>query len=331
MSKGKTSSGLSAEMAAFIRREVLGHPNEPKPFQKDNVGYKKPPKSGQFQKGQSGNPNGRPKAAPQLTATTEAILATADKSIITQGPDGTEQITLREALVRKAMEAALKGNAHAQKTVLAEIHRAEAIKAERIKAEVENWTAYCREGRRRLAESQEREGEAPTLIPHPDDIVIDEAEGVSFTGPATLEEYAECLFTMRERNALILQDALDRRQEVIPRYPQSQSEHGIAFLTAMTCHRRLPVRLQIHEELRDRIDDARSMTKRDLLRETKDAWMAAGFKLPRGFTMAMPEDTQHIMPAIEQLFDELDPKTVTEDDILMALKRMFNGLGVKVA
>ena len=40
----------------------------------EKVGYKKPPRENQFKPGQSGNPNGRPKAAPNFNTVIESEL-----------------------------------------------------------------------------------------------------------------------------------------------------------------------------------------------------------------------------------------------------------------
>jgi hypothetical protein len=70
------------------------------------VGRGCPPKGTQFKKGQSGNPNGRPKRDAKFNALLEEILSEESKVKLR----GAEAIlTHREILARKAIELALKG------------------------------------------------------------------------------------------------------------------------------------------------------------------------------------------------------------------------------
>ena len=66
------------------------------------VGYKRPPKHTQFAKGQSGNPNGRPKRPDGINI---RELLDSDQ----QGKNG-EVISKREALVVRLMNDAMAGN-----------------------------------------------------------------------------------------------------------------------------------------------------------------------------------------------------------------------------
>ncbi len=50
-----------------------------------DVGYGRPPKHSRWQKGQSGNPKGRPKSRPEILADAAAILA---EPVRAQTPDG---------------------------------------------------------------------------------------------------------------------------------------------------------------------------------------------------------------------------------------------------
>lgn len=79
------------------------------------VGYGKPPVSGQFKKGQSGNPNGRPKGAKSLGTIVQTELATR-LSITLDGQS--KQVSRLEALVMKLMQDALAGDAKAQAHML---------------------------------------------------------------------------------------------------------------------------------------------------------------------------------------------------------------------
>lgn len=80
----------------------------------DPVGYGKPPKSGQFKPGQSGNPSGKKKG--KSLAQFIAEVGEADKTF-TQG-NKTVTMPANEALALKVYAEALKGKHQAAKLVL---------------------------------------------------------------------------------------------------------------------------------------------------------------------------------------------------------------------
>lgn len=74
------------------------------------IGYKKPPKSSQFQPGQSGNPKGRKKGTKGMkTLARETLTA----KVIVRTTDGTKKMERIEALMHKFIELAMKGNPRA--------------------------------------------------------------------------------------------------------------------------------------------------------------------------------------------------------------------------
>src|SRR4051794_21207728 len=91
------------------------------------IGYGKPPVQGQFQKGRSGNPNGRrkkekqsepaAKARPDI-ATRELFLRFAARQVSGRGGDGDVKMTAEEAVLHSMFSAAVKGSSHAQKNFL---------------------------------------------------------------------------------------------------------------------------------------------------------------------------------------------------------------------
>ena len=83
-----------------------------KPYE---VGYGKPPVGSQFKAGQSGNPKGRPKAAPDLT---DLLLKEASKQItVTQGGKPTKMSQLQ--VMAKALYAkAMKGDIQSAKLIV---------------------------------------------------------------------------------------------------------------------------------------------------------------------------------------------------------------------
>lgn len=81
----------------------------------DAVGYGKPPKSGQFKKGQSGNPKGRPKGSLDYQTYVKAMLAT--QVTITEGGKR-KRVSALQATLMRLNEKSLKGDMRAIEKVL---------------------------------------------------------------------------------------------------------------------------------------------------------------------------------------------------------------------
>lgn len=79
------------------------------------VGYGKPPKSGQFQKGQSGNPKGRPKGRKAIMTIAEDVLR---KKITVKEGGKTKRICKVEGVFSQVTNDALRGDARATDQVL---------------------------------------------------------------------------------------------------------------------------------------------------------------------------------------------------------------------
>lgn len=146
----------------------------------DPVGRGRPPKDCQWPKGTSGNPKGRPKkmpAAPQKANSNALILAEADRVItLTEGGKPVSMST-EQAVLRAMVVAALKGNSHAQRSLMQMVNNARAqeqVQKDRnlraallLQIELDaKRTDWLRQGR-----------DEQDMLNHPSDIEIDSATG----------------------------------------------------------------------------------------------------------------------------------------------------------
>jgi hypothetical protein len=70
-------------------------------------GYRKPPKNGQFKKGQSGNPKGRPKKPSEPVSTAYLFRKVANEMAAIEAGNRNETMTRWEAFARQVQNLAL--------------------------------------------------------------------------------------------------------------------------------------------------------------------------------------------------------------------------------
>jgi hypothetical protein len=84
------------------------------------IGYRRPPESGRFKKGQSGNPKGRPKGSINFLTILEQELG---QSIVVNENGKKKNITRMQAMVKRLVAGALQGDLKALMTLFEILRR----------------------------------------------------------------------------------------------------------------------------------------------------------------------------------------------------------------
>jgi len=84
------------------------------------IGYKRPPKAGQFKKGRSGNPKGRPKGSNNFVTLLEQELG---QSIVVNENGKKKTVSRMQAMVKRMVSGALQGETRAMLTLVEILRR----------------------------------------------------------------------------------------------------------------------------------------------------------------------------------------------------------------
>ena len=248
-----------------------------------------------FKKGQSGNPNGRPKKkANQITQSADEtlldtfILDFANRDLTLMSGERKVSMNGLEAIIHAQAKSAMSGNAHAQKDILNRMDRS--LEKQRIRQfeRAEGWRAYKKSLSEELIKlrANDPDFDEDSQLPHPDDITINDNNTVTFSGPMDIEQLEQCNEVIELRDVLILQAELDgwdnkpQDNQFILDNPigfadqMGQHTNG-AYLLAHLLDRALPQRKRLTDkEWLFAMLAADRLTKRELFRELYRRWNA---------------------------------------------------------
>lgn len=255
-----------------------------------SVGFGKAPEQHRFKKGQSGNPKGRSKNAKAKEKSPrfgegylKAFLQQEVFRDLQLHENGKAvKLSAIQAVLRSLVLDGVKGGRLAKRQVYELLKREEQEAAERSIERYEHWAAFKAKSEALIQKCRKEGSPIPQFYPHPDDILLDEANvEVHFLGPRSADQAIPYI------RAALMRDWLIARLVLLGRYgrrsisPDKEGEDQISANEIPTLiERALPPSFQRSEsEMRAFVATLMGLGKRQLHKQM-DALMRESEGLP---------------------------------------------------
>ena len=268
----------------------------------------------------------------KLTPLQEALLIEAGRDITIVSNGQTQTLSMEEVLIRKLAQSAAAGGQHAMSTVIRHINKAQQIQQQKIDDDVAFGRKLKAMQEQEMRKVLQRGGDPDTVLPHPDDVVVEEGVGYHLIGPVDAEDLRRVKRDCAWRDAIILQVALEDRLGPLPTTPgQPPSKHtsgDSALLVLQFVNNDLPQRFRKSDaQVTFELMRYEGVSKRELLKRSHRAWAALGCVKPRGWRLppleALTGMLHRVVPAMVALLPEVKAGKLSADAIAKRFERMI--------
>lgn len=236
------------------------------------------PNAGQFVKGKSGNPRGRPKKRKHKVPTDSSVrdqflkAAEAPMKLTENGKE--VQIPVHDAIKRSEIVTAMKGSSHAQRNFLARYERFCRERMEEIEENHQQWRLYINAYETIVKDFADRREPLPDYYPHPDELHFPEGRFVTgWLGNNPCQGSILRQFSVQERDVWLLQCEKDRRY-----FGSNEELDHVSGGLALFINVLLPKAVQLDQaRLNIRLGKQRTLQKPELQRRLTAAWAEIGF------------------------------------------------------
>ncbi|MDH4414775.1 MAG: hypothetical protein QE484_15795 [Rhizobium sp.] len=284
-----------------------------------------------------GGGEGSRDGADQLTSLQEILLKEAARPVNIVAEGRSQTISMEEVLIRKLLQVAANGGQHAISNAIYLINDAQRLEQLRVAEEVELGLTFKGRQQQRLAEVMARRGDPNTVLPHPNDIVVEVSVGYKIIGPFDETELKRVLRDCEWRDAAILQAALEERLgPPTAGEPADASRHpadATSLFMMQVLNRALPKRFQKTDvQIMWELSRYQGISKRELLKLAHRKWRSLGRPKPRGWRTPRFEHVlwwlENVLPAIKAVYPEVrGGKLVDVEAIAVRLQRMIGSGG----